>query len=230
MTGGDCYDLWALEDGRLAVLLADASGHGIGPAMVVSQVRAMVRLLCERSAKAASPIEPESILAQINRQLERDLTPGQFVTAFLAFIGSDGKVAWSSAGHGPILVKSSPHSPVQCVSGGSGIPLGILPDCFNTGAPVPPRLRLDPGGTLLVMSDGVFEAFDPDGNQFGVPRVTEMLESAHAHPEQLLSTVQHTIDAWHLGEDPVDDQTLVAVRRKAPADAESSKPHPPART
>jgi phosphoserine phosphatase RsbU/P len=213
MTGGDCYDLWTLGDGRLAVLVADASGHGIGPAMVVSQVRVMARLLCESGVGHHKLLDPECLLGQINRQLERDLTPGQFVTAFLAFIGSDGELSWASAGHGPFLIKPSLHSPVQCIRGGAGMPLGILPDCFDTGAPTPPTLRLEPGGTLLVMSDGVFEAFDPAGNQFGVERVSEILDSSPGHPEQLVATMRQTVEAWHLHEDPVDDQTLVAVQR-----------------
>lgn len=214
MTGGDCYDLWTLTDGRLAILVADASGHGIGPAMVVSQVRAMVRLLCEPLSGEPCDSDPLSVLARINRRLELDLTPGQFVTAFLAFIGSDGKIDWASAGHGPFLCKKSPESPVECLWGGSGMPLGIMPDCFDNSAPAAAVLRLEPGGTLLVMSDGVFEAFDPSGNQFGIPRVTEVLGNAHATPAELITALRQTVDAWHLRDDPQDDQTLVAVQRK----------------
>jgi phosphoserine phosphatase len=217
LTGGDCYDLWILADGRLAVLVADASGHGIGPAMIVSQVRAMVRLLCDpvesQKKGQALQMDPASILAHINRRLEHDLSPGQFVTAFLAFIGSDGEVSWASAGHGPFMFKSSPDAPVQCVEGGHGIPLGIMPDCFDLGEAAPPPIKLDPGGTLLVMSDGVFEAFDPTGNQFGVPRVTQSLEGTQTTPADLIDALRKTVDAWHLLDDPIDDQTLVAVQR-----------------
>jgi phosphoserine phosphatase len=224
MTGGDCYDLWTLGDGRLAVLVADASGHGIGPAMVVSQVRAMVRLLCEPVAGQNWALTSTAILGHINRRLELDLTPGQFVTAFLAFVGSDGNLDWASAGHGPFLVKPSPGSAIQCMLGGAGFPLGIMPDCFDCGA-VPfdsqrvqplnaEPLKLEPGGTLLVMSDGVFEAFDPHENQFGIPRVTEILGRDHATPADLIAAIRQTVDAWHLRDEPQDDQTLVAVQRK----------------
>jgi phosphoserine phosphatase len=213
MTGGDCYDLWTLADGRLAVLVADASGHGLGPAMIVSQVRAMARLLSEPISGVPCDDDPATILGRINRRLERDLTPGQFVTAFLAFISPGGRLDWASAGQGPFLVKRSRDLPIECLWGGQGLPLGITPDCFDIEAPTSPPIQLEPGGVLLVMSDGVFEAFDPGGVQFGVPRVTEVLDSTHATPDQLITALRQTVDAWHLRDEPEDDQTLVAVQR-----------------
>jgi serine phosphatase RsbU (regulator of sigma subunit) len=172
--------------------------------------------LCEPIGNGPCDNDPAIILARINRRLELDLAPGQFVTAFLAFVSSDGKFEWASAGHGPFLVKPSPTAPVECLWGGSGMPLGIMPDCFDTGLPdVPaPPLHLEPGGTLLVMSDGVFEAFDPQGNQFGIPRVIEALGCNHQTPEKLIAALRETVDAWHLRDEPQDDQTLVAVQRK----------------
>jgi sigma-B regulation protein RsbU (phosphoserine phosphatase) len=213
MTGGDCYDLWRLADGRLAVLVADASGHGIGPAMVVSQVRAMVRLLCEPIGGQACESDPTTILARINRRLEIDLSPGQFVTAFLAFVSSNGEMSWASAGHGPFLVKRSATSPVECLWGGTGMPLGIMPDCFEIAETSIEPLKLEPGGTLLVMSDGVFEAFNPSGTEFGVPRIIQVLKRNWASPGELIAEVRKSVEAWHLRDDPKDDQTLVAVQR-----------------
>jgi phosphoserine phosphatase len=219
MTGGDCYDLWRLGDGRLAVLIADASGHGLGPAMVVSQVRTMVRLLCESVTgeypAGSEPTSPAAILAQINRRLEMDLASGQFVTALLAFISPDGTVDWESAGQGPFFVKQSRRSPVQCLSGGRGMPLGLMPDCFDTGCPPLAPLRLDPGGTLLLTSDGVFEALNPSGDQFGISRIIEILDHSDADPGELIASLRQSVDAWDLRDDPLDDQTLVAVQRKA---------------
>jgi sigma-B regulation protein RsbU (phosphoserine phosphatase) len=213
MTGGDCYDLWPMNDGRLAVLVADATGHGIGPAMIVSQVRAMVRLLCQPIDGNPSNLPPTTILQHINCRLEKDLSPGQFVTAFLAFIGADGNVSWASAGHGPLWIKSRPDGPVECVMGGTGMPLGIMPDCFDSSLPLPHTLRLELGGTLLVMSDGIFEALDATGDQFGCARVAQVLDESFNTPDELLDALRRRVDAWNLRDDPLDDQTLVAVQR-----------------
>ena len=88
-----------------------------------------------------------------------------------------------------------------------------MPDCFERDAPVSPSIHLDPGGTLLVMSDGVFEAFDPKGDQLGVPRVADVLGAHQETPDQLIAALRQTVDAWHLRGDPQDDQTLVAVQK-----------------
>ena len=85
INGGDCFDLWKMPDGRLGVLLADASGHGIGPALVVSQVRTLVRTLSEMEG------DPFTMLQRINARLYDDLPNGRFVTAFVGFVRRTGK-------------------------------------------------------------------------------------------------------------------------------------------
>ena len=214
IAGGDCYDLWPLPDGRLAVLIADASGHGIGPAIVVSQVRTMARLLCESAdAGCALPADPADVLQRINRRLELDLATSQFVTAVLAFVEGSGTVAYASAGHGPSLLQRRPGASVEPVDS-SGLPLGVMPDCFDVADTSPTQtLQLEPGGCLLLMSDGVFEAFDPRGRPFGVAPVSAALEGPHGSPAGLLTTIRHALDGWLCTGGPQDDQTLVAVQR-----------------
>src|SRR5204862_610725 len=86
ITGGDCFDLWRLSDGKLGIFLADASGHGIGPAMVVSQARTLVRALCEIEP------DPTTLLARVNARLAEDLECGRFVTAFVGVLDSNGEL------------------------------------------------------------------------------------------------------------------------------------------
>jgi sigma-B regulation protein RsbU (phosphoserine phosphatase) len=214
ITGGDCYDLWTLPDGRLGVLLADASGHGLGPSMVVSQVRTMVRLLCDPIAGRLSESDPTAILAHIDKQLRLDLAPDQFVTAFLGFVSPAGEIQWASAGHGPVLIKPSPGAAVRCLDS-SSVPLGVWCDDLELDAAKTGQAVLEPGGTLLVMSDGIFEACDSVGNQFGTDRVMELLERCVQTPADFIDSVRQAVEAWHLRDDPVDDQTLVAVHRRA---------------
>ena len=183
VTGGDCYDLWQLKDGRLAILLADASGHGLAPAMIVSQVRTLARTLCEFET------HPHGLLARINRRLADDLETTRFVTAFFGFLSPDGTLDWAKR-------RSRPHVLAPTNSGemlaldSTGTPLGIMPDCFLED-PQPP-LKLADKGSLIVFSDGIFEAHAPDGKMFGVERVKEILEKTNGQPcEPILSAAPH---------------------------------------
>ena len=201
INGGDCYDLWKCGE-RLGVLVADASGHGMAPALVVSQVRALVRALCETEK------DPSHVLARINDRLAADLEPGRFVTAFLGFMSSDGWLHWCSAGHGPIVV-SQPAD--QYVFDACWPPLGIMKD-MEEGTPAP--IRLEPGGSLVVPSDGITEAFGPGDELFGVHRLIEGLGSVPiSDPAAAAQAVRDAVTRWQHKEEPADDQTLVIVRR-----------------
>ena len=93
-TGGDLFDLWTLPDGRLGILVADASGHGLAPAVIVSQVRTLVRALSEIEK------HPNGLLARVNARLAQDLEPARFVTAFLGFLDTSGEIQWATPGTG----------------------------------------------------------------------------------------------------------------------------------
>ncbi|WP_241179969.1 PP2C family protein-serine/threonine phosphatase [Humisphaera borealis] len=206
VTGGDCFDLWALPDGRLGILLADASGHGLGPALVVSQARTLVRALSELIT------DPHELLVHVNARLADDLDWGQFVTAFLGFLSPDGTLQWSSAGHGPLLVRRSPELPLEQLDPPVQ-PLGVVLKWFD-GAP--PPVTIEPGGQLILTSDGIFEAADPSGEQMGLERMSEVADRyRRASPEELLGALQKYAKDWSNGEDPLDDQTAVIVQRAA---------------
>jgi sigma-B regulation protein RsbU (phosphoserine phosphatase) len=96
-----------MPDGHLAVLLGDASGHGLAAALVIAQVRAMLRALCE------SQSDPSRLLACVNARLAHDLVEGRFVTAFLACVSPAGQLRWASAGQGPILVRRAAEVPFE---------------------------------------------------------------------------------------------------------------------
>jgi len=204
LTGGDCFDLWTMPDGRLAIFLADASGHGIGPALIVSQVRAIIRSLVEYET------DPAQLLARANLRLCEDLKDGQFVTIFLGILGSDGVLQWTSAGHGPILVRPTATGPVETLDTPT-YPLGFSPQWPATaGEP----LQLDVGGMLLVATDGIFETFNPAGEQFQSDRVIALLtDGVNRNPPQFLQVLRTAVDAWRCGEEPQDDQTIIVIQR-----------------
>lgn len=202
-TGGDCFDLWKLPDGRLGILVADASGHGMGPALVVSQARTLVRALSEIET------DPHTLLARVNSRLIDDLEGGQFVTAFLGFLSPDGLLHWSSAGHGPLSIRpraaeevTTLDPPVQ--------PLGII-DPWDGDSPAP--VRLEPGGSMLVATDGIFEAVNAQGEQFGIERMSgEFDRHRFDPPEDALAALRSAVGAWGGEREPLDDQTIVVVR------------------
>jgi serine phosphatase RsbU (regulator of sigma subunit) len=206
-TCGDCFDLWKTSDGRLGILLADASGHGLAPMLVVSQVRTLVRSFSDIDAN------PRKLLARANERLAADLESDRFVTAFVAFLAPDGTLEWCSAGHGPILIRCAADCKVTELAP-TEMPLGVMPDL--TGDEVPP-VSLNPSGSLAVVSDGIFEATKPiGGEQFGMERVVQTLDQlCTCAPEQIITTLKDAATAWTGSDEPVDDQTIVVVRRKS---------------
>ena len=90
----------------MGIFLGDASGHGLAPALVISQTRTLIRSLSEINC------DPYWVLNRVNQRLSNDLEPGRFVTAFLACLAADGQLHWCSAGHGPMFLRPRPDAPL----------------------------------------------------------------------------------------------------------------------
>lgn len=205
-TGGDCFDLWKLPDGRLGLFLADASGHGLGPALVVSQARTIVRTLSDID------MDPHHILGRVNARLIEDLEWGQFVTAFLGFLSPDGRLQWSSAGHGPSFLRPVCHEPVVLLDPPLQ-PLGVMSEWSDT---CPPPVQVHPSGSLVLISDGIFEATNPAGEQFGIRRVEGTLDDQpdSCKPGEIIAALRAAVRVWQGSPEPQDDQTIVVVQRE----------------
>ena len=204
VTGGDCFDLWRVPDGRMAVLLGDASGHGLAAALVIAQVRAMLRALCEIQT------DPARLLGWVNARLADDLVEGRFVTAFFACLSPGGLLRWCSEGQGPVFVRTAGDAPFTCLQA-PAVPLGLAPLlACDSVAPI----SLARGGMLAAMTDGVFDARNPAGESLGPARVARILEQngGLALPA-LLERLQATLHDWQRRDPPADDQTIVLVRR-----------------
>lgn len=203
-TGGDLFDIWRLDDGRMGFLVADASGHGLGPSIVVSEVRTLIRALCD------SYTNPQEVLNVVNKRMVEDLQGKKFCTCFLGFIDSAGEIIWGSAGHGPMLWIPSAGETLTELSA-TALPLGISDDpCADETIPV---LKLEPGGWLAVISDGIFEACNPAGEQFGTQRLHESIAAATDQSSSaIVDTIRRRVDAWQAKPIPDDDQTIVFIR------------------
>lgn len=204
-TGGDAYDLWQTKDGRLAIFVADATGHGIAPALVVSQARAVVRILADDA------FDPCEILTRVNGRLAADLEPGMFVTAFLGLVSPDGRVEWSSAGHGPILVRRSDQHPIEELKPPAP-PLGVVEEYL--GDPCEP-LQLGHGGWLAITTDGITESWSPERELFGEQRLRDCLDrDACQGPAGFIDSLRHCLSEWQRTREPTDDQTVVFLARE----------------
>ncbi|HSI33418.1 MAG TPA: GAF domain-containing SpoIIE family protein phosphatase [Tepidisphaeraceae bacterium] len=207
VTGGDTYDLWENSNGQLAVFLGDAAGHGLAPALEVLQARTLARALSDLNC------DPRWILTQVNTRLAKDLKLGHFVTVFLGCLACDGKLTWSSAGHGPVLYRASPDEPVKVLEPPAP-PIGVE-DVFAADQTTP--VQLEPGGMLVVMSDGIFEAMVPGNSHemFGVERVIEILDAnRYESPAVLLKLFREAVRSWQGRDEPNDDQSIVIVKRR----------------
>jgi phosphoserine phosphatase len=206
-TGGDCFDLWKMPDGRLGLFLADASGHGLAPALIVSQARTIVRTL--------SDIEPypHRVLGRANARLIEDLEWGQFVTAFLGFLSPDGVLHWSSAGHGPSMLRPTCGAPIELLEPPLQ-PLGLMSDWADVA---PPPARIGPSGSLVLISDGVFEATNPAGEQVGIDRIVATLDDQPdtCTPGEIIAAVRAAVRTFQADTEAEDDQTLVVVQRRS---------------
>jgi phosphoserine phosphatase len=206
ITGGDCYDLWRTADGRLGIFVGDATGHGIGPAMVVSQTRTLVRAMCDTNPN------PIQLLERANARLNEDLEPGKFVTVFVGFLATDGRLDWCSGGHGPIFVRRDSAKSIEALDA-TAPPVGVLPEFM--AEEVPP-IQLGAGGMICVTSDGIAEAFSPSGDQFGADRLIEILaKSPNGQGHEAIASVRQAVRDWQQGDDPKDDQTMIIASRRA---------------
>lgn len=203
-TSGDYFDYVHLQDGRLAVLIADVTGHGLGAALVMTAARAFVRALC------GTENCPSRIIGLGNDLLEKDLSDGNFLSLCLAaFDPKNGTLQYTSAGHDPpMMYRPSDNLFAELES--TGPLLGIV---AGSEFGVSPPLPLAVGDVLLFMTDGLFECMNPADESLGKDRLKEVLREKAAEPAStILSALLKTANEWTQGAVPRDDITLVVVK------------------
>ena len=203
-TGGDLYDLVVLN-GQLFMLLGDATGHGFGPALSATQMQAMLRVSFRHGANL------DQAYMHVNNQLAEDLPDDRFITAFMGFLDPVTHVVnYHSGGQGPILHFRAAGEICDWYKPTS-FPVGIMEiDDQQESA----NLYLEPGDILALISDGVYEYANLQGEDFGEERVATVLRSnQHLSMEQLSAELIKAVMEFG-GEAPqADDITLVLVRR-----------------
>ncbi|MCH7792794.1 MAG: PP2C family protein-serine/threonine phosphatase [Planctomycetes bacterium] len=213
-TGGDYYDWLQMPDGRIAITIADVTGHGIGPALMTAVCRAYARASIQGST------ELTSILARINHLMHEDLPDNRFVTFVLASLDPAAHVVeFLSAGHGPILCYSASSGTIAYLKADS-VPLGILPDIEYDE---PRRMVMKPGDLLVLVTDGFFEWARADGIQYGITRLGEFIcRNATLPASTLIERLHESVRAFVGSTTQQDDLTAVIVKRmkEGPSDIE----------
>lgn len=219
-TGGDAYDMILLKPTVCVIgdqpvkthgavlFMADATGHGIGPALSVTQVLAMLRIACRMDA------EVEHTAFEINAQLCNDLPAGRFVTAFLGNLdAARHELKYVSAGQAPMLfMRADATAPDALVeSCANAMPFGIDPNfCFDHV----PEFHFNPGDMFVLLSDGYYEATNPAGEMFGVPSVVKIIRANMHRPcAEILTELRTELLKFTKGQPANDDQTALIVKR-----------------
>lgn len=205
-TGGDTFDLVPLDEHRLFVLLGDASGHGIGPALSATQMTGMLRVALRLGA------DLNSIFAQVNNQLVEDLPEEHFVTAFFGVLDTHShSVDYHAAGQGPLLHFHASTGECQWLSP-TTFPMGFV---RYPHIDPPQRIDLAPGDILGLISDGVFEAENDAGDMFGTGGVEKVLRSCRrGSMSDLMANVLQAVHVHADGHAQADDMTIVLLARR----------------
>jgi steroid delta-isomerase-like uncharacterized protein len=200
--GGDFYDFLDLDDGRLGLVVGDATSKGMPAALVMAAARSMIRALAQTLGS------PGEILKRVNAALYPDIPSEMFVTCFYAILHPDsGRLLYANAGHDLPYIRRSGEDTQELRA--RGMPLGMMPEMSYEEK----EASLREGDSVLFYSDGLVEAHDPHYEMFGFPRLRRLV--AEHDEERLL--VDFLIDelSSFVGEDweQEDDITLVTLRR-----------------
>jgi phosphoserine phosphatase RsbU/P len=190
-------------DGGVFFLVGDVAGKGVSACLLMTQLHGMFRSLISVRMPLAE------LLGAANRLLCETATAGQYATLVCGRSGVDGEVEIASAGHLPVWVGCS--GGLRAI-GATGLPLGL----FRSSTYTTEKFRASAGYTMVVYTDGLSEARDLDGNEYGGLRVNEFLEGRHQlAPEALTGAFLEDLRGFCGGRGLTDDLTLMVVRREA---------------
>jgi serine phosphatase RsbU (regulator of sigma subunit) len=202
--GGDFYDFLELEDGRLGLVVGDATGKGVPAALVMSTTCGMIRAVTQ-----ASDYSPGEVLQRVNEALATRIPANMFVTCFYGVLDpGTGSFSYANAGHDLPYVRRGGYAEELMAR---GMPLGLMPGMSYEEK----EIILGEGDRALFYSDGLVEAHNPEGAMFGFPRL-QSLVAEHAQGEPLVDFLMEELYSF-TGKrwEQEDDITLVTLQRVA---------------
>ena len=206
--GGDYYDVVPLPGGRVGIVVADVSGKGLAGSLVMTMTRSLVRMAARTQPDAAS------ILEEVNASLSRDMTEGMFVTLAWAELDDErSQVRIARAGHNPPLLLRASGRVEQFQP--EGISLGMDPGPVFCQSLEVSHVDLAPGDSLILYTDGIVEAMNHDGVEYGLERFAQVLQKLTSEaPDEVVSGVIADLAQHVSGGEASDDFTLVVARRE----------------
>jgi serine phosphatase RsbU (regulator of sigma subunit)/predicted ester cyclase len=205
--GGDFYDFHLLPDGKLGLVVGDATGKGVPAALVMSTTCGMLQAV----ARALGSSSPGEVLAQVNETLLARIPTNMFVTCFYSVLDPhSGTLSYANAGHDPPYMRRGNDDADELRA--RGMPLGLMEGMEYEEQ----RTSLREGESVLFYSDGLVEAHDPKGEMFGFPRLRELI-AHHAEEEGALGEflMEELYSFVGEGWEQEDDITLLTLRRSA---------------
>jgi serine phosphatase RsbU (regulator of sigma subunit)/anti-sigma regulatory factor (Ser/Thr protein kinase) len=202
--GGDFYDFLRLDDGRVGLVIGDVSGKGIAAALVMANTQSVLRAVARRGN-----IAPGRVLAEANEVLYAYIPSGTFVTCFYGVLDPEsGRLVYANAGHDPPYSQRDGEAQELRAR---GMPLGLMP-----GMPYEEKEAvLAAGDDLLLYSDGLVEAHDPEGDMFGFGRLRKLImdQSAGSGEELVDFLLAELTRFTGTDSEQEDDITLVTLER-----------------
>jgi serine phosphatase RsbU (regulator of sigma subunit) len=216
VVGGDLFDFFLLDGDRLLFLVGDVSGKGLPASLFMATTKAFYRSISTRHAA-----ELAGTMREANAEMGRENPEAFFVTLVAVVLDvNTGELWYCNAGHEAPWVVRPGRRAVERLEGAGGPPLCVL-DAF---AYETATARLEPGETVLLLTDGVTEAVDARGELFGTPRVTALLAGAaglpaRSEPARLVADLVTALRTFQGPVEAADDMTLLAVQWLGPGDA-----------
>jgi phosphoserine phosphatase RsbU/P len=202
--GGDFFDLQRLDEKTLGLVIADVSGHGVGPALITAMFKSAFGLESRGKGKDS----PAALMSSLNAELGSILTTGHYVTAFAAYIDIDSlEMRYCSAGHPNQLLVRADGSSEELAT--MGFLLGMMEGMEYEEK----RVELAPGDTLVLFTDGVFESPDAAGEPFGREGILRSIASRlGAGASELSDGLFSDLLTWTAGTEASDDVTILMAQ------------------
>jgi sigma-B regulation protein RsbU (phosphoserine phosphatase) len=200
--GGDCYDFVPLPHNRLALAVGDASGKGFAAALMIANVQSSLR-----TAASFAESDGAAVLGAVNRQVYACSLADRYATLFYGvFDGGTRRLRYVNAGHNPPMVIRRDGSIIWLETGGP--PVGMFPDFTYEQSTV----QLNPGDLVLAYTDGVIEAVNPDGEEWGVEGLRRAAAESRSHcADDMVHEILASMDEFSRGRQ-TDDATVLVLR------------------
>ena len=213
--GGDYYDYFKLSDRRVGLLIADVSGKGTSAALYMAELKGLLLSLSQIHQS------PRQLLIEVNRLLSNHLDTRSFITMTYAVIDLDtATMVFARAGHTPLV-----YLPAPATTGARRHAQILTPDGMVLGLRVPniehlfphhlheQSLQLAPGDVIVLYTDGISEAMNPEGDLFGEPRLSQIIEEhGHLDVTELRERVLREVEAFAGAADQNDDLTMILMK------------------